>query len=415
MPYSLPDDLAAALKTKAQAEGSSVEDLIRMWLNADDDQDVLRRLHKSETRYQAIVQSQIDLICRYTPDTVLTFVNDAYCKFFQKSRDELLGRSFLILNPQEQHERIHRRITAVLRNPGPEIAIYNVVMPDGDIRWIQWVDHGVVDEHGQVVEIQAVGHDITELKRLEEQRVRTAALEAELTAEREANELKNRFISTISHEFRNPLSVIKASADMLLHYGERMSKAKVEEHLARIIGQVDLATGLLDDVLALDATRAGTLDFHPEPADIAGFCQSLVEYFRRTDDKQHDIVFEGVLPPGQIAADLRFLNRILTNLMSNAIKYSPAGSRIRLAAAVEAGDLVLQVEDEGIGIPKDEQIRIFDSFFRARNAQHVVGTGLGLTIVRQHVEAYGGRISVTSQPGQGAVFRVWLPLRDCDK
>src|SRR5690606_20881517 len=304
---------------------------------------------------------------------------------------------------------------AVLRNPGPEIAIYNVVMPDGDIRWIQWVDHGVVDEHGQVVEIQAVGHDITELKRLEEQRVRTAALAAELTAEREANELKNRFISTISHEFRNPLSVIKASADMLLHYGERMSKAKVEEHLARIIGQVDLATGLLDDVLALDATRAGTLDFHPEPADIAGFCQSLVEYFRRTDDKQHDIVFEGVLPPGQIAADLRFLNRILTNLMSNAIKYSPAGSRIRLAAAVEAGDLVLQVEDEGIGIPKDEQIRIFDSFFRARNAQHVVGTGLGLTIVRQHVEAYGGRISVTSQPGQGAVFRVWLPLRDCDK
>src|SRR5690606_6494012 len=209
MPYSLPDDLAAALKTKAQAEGSSVEDLIRMWLNADDDQDVLRRLHKSETRYQAIVQSQIDLICRYTPDTVLTFVNDAYCKFFQKSRDELLGRSFLILNPQEQHERSHRRITAVLRNPGPEIAIYNVVMPDGDIRWIQWVDHGVVDEHGQVVEIQAVGHDITELKRLEEQRVRTAALEAELTAEREANELKNRFISTISHEFRNPLSVIK--------------------------------------------------------------------------------------------------------------------------------------------------------------------------------------------------------------
>jgi signal transduction histidine kinase len=107
--------------------------------------------------------------------------------------------------------------------------------------------------------------------------------------------------------------------------------------------------------------------------------------------------------------DARFLNRILGNLLSNAIKYSPAGSQVLLAVKREDSDVLIQVEDQGIGIPEDEQARIFDSFFRAKNAQDFDGTGLGLAIVQQHVQAHGGSISFTSQPGQGTIFHVRLP------
>ncbi|MBZ0300362.1 MAG: PAS domain-containing sensor histidine kinase [Anaerolineae bacterium] len=369
-----------------------------------------RRLYESEARYRAIVQSQLDMVCRYTPDTVLTFVNDAYCHFFQRTREELIGRSFLTTSPPDQHAAIWRRVEILRHDPSPEVALYRSVVPNGEELWIQWVDHGIVNEQGQVVEVQAVGRDVTKLRQLEDERVRSAALAAELAKEREVIELKNQFISMVSHEFRTPLGIIKTSDDLIRRYIDRMSPDQIEEHLDRISQQVVQMTQLLDDVLALDPTRANLFELNPQPIDVVDFCQSLVEHLQLLDNNQHPVLVEMRQQAGEVVADIRFLNRILSNLLSNAFKYSPPGSTVRLTIEQDQHDLIIEVQDQGIGIPEPDQAQIFEPFFRAKNVRTVSGTGLGLAIVRQHIEAHGGSITLASQPGQGTTFFVRLPL-----
>lgn len=371
-----------------------------------------RRLYESEERYRAIVESQIDLVCRYTPDTRLTFVNDAYCRFFRRTREELIGNSYLGLNSPGHTERVLTRIEQVLQDPRPEVALIPVLMADGEERWIQWVDHGIVDESGKVVEIQAVGRDVTDLKRLEAQRVRAAELESELTKQREVLELKNQFMSMVSHEFRTPLSIIKASAEILMRYASQLTPARSQEHLERINEQVDHMTQMLDEVLTLDRSQVSLSEFRPEPVNLAIFCQPLVNYFQSHEGREHRLSFD--YPPQMIEpvmVDTRFVNRILGNLLTNAIKYSAPGSQVRLTLRDEGRQVLFSVADEGVGILEDEQPQIFDVFFRGRNVRDIPGTGLGLAIVRQHVLAHGGQIWFDSRPGQGTTFYVRLPAR----
>jgi PAS domain S-box-containing protein len=408
MGYLLSSDLEQQLAPLAQQQGCSIEDLIRKWMAAND-QDLLRQLRQSEALYRAMIESQIDLICRYTPDTILTYVNDAYCHFFDKTREELLGTSYLIFTAPDQHEAIRTRLEAVLRDPSPEVAAYRSYISGGAERWIQWVDHGIVNEQGEVVEIQAVGRDITLLIQLESQHVQAAALQAELAKERELMAIKDQFTSILSHEFRTPLTVIRASTEMLVHYRDRMPPERVEEHLEHINEQVTQMTQLMEDMLTLDRIRAGMLELRPEPLDIVALCQSIVDHFMLADGHQHDIALKTELDDSQFVGDARYLNRVLSNLLSNAVKYSPAGTQVRLDLQNLDDNLLISVRDEGMGIPEDDQSRIFESFFRAKNAQPINGTGLGLAIARQHVEAHGGSIWFQSTPGKGTAFFVRLP------
>ena len=367
-------------------------------------------LRSSEEYYQAIVESQIDLICRYTPDTVLTYTNDAYCQALQKSREELIGVSYLTFSPPEQHEAIRARIEQVLKDPSPAVATYRNYTASGAERWVQWVDHGIMNEYGHVVEIQAVGRDITALVQLEKQHVQAAALQAELAKEREMMALKDQLTSILSHEFRTPLTVVRASTEMLKHYRDRMLPERVNEHLDRIDAQVVQMTQLMDDMLTLDRIRAGAMELHTEPLDIVVLCQSIIDHFELIDDHRHHIDLRAELDDSRFVGDVRYLNRVLSNLLSNAIKYSPVGTPVQLQLQRADNDLIISVRDEGMGIPLEDQGRIFDSFFRAKNAQPINGTGLGLAIARQHVEAHGGSISFQSAPGKGTTFFVRLPL-----
>lgn len=369
-----------------------------------------RRLRTSEEYYEAIVESQLDLICRYTPDTVLTYVNDAYCQALQKTREELIGTSYLTFSPPEQHASIRARIEQVLIDPSPAIATYRNYTASGAERWVQWVDHGITDEYGRVVEIQAVGRDITTLVQLEAQHIQAASLQAELAKERELMALKDQLTSILSHEFRTPLTVVRASTEMLKHYRDRMLPERIEEHLDRIEAQVVQMTQLMDDMLTLDRIRAGALELRTEPLDIVALCRSIVEHFVLIDDHHHHIDLRAELDDARFVGDVRYLNRVLSNLLSNAIKYSPAGTSVQIRLQRTDSSLIITVRDEGMGIPLEDQGRIFESFFRAKNAQPINGTGLGLAIARQHVEAHGGTITFQSTPGKGTTFYVRLPL-----
>lgn len=237
--------------------------------------------------------------------------------------------------------------------------------------------------------------------------------ERALARERELNDLKTRFVSMVSHEFRTPLTAVLSSAELLEHYGARFSEEKRLTHLHRIQATVQRMTGLLDDVLLVSRSEAGQFAFEPIPLNFADFFQEIVEEFQLGMGAQHHLVMEltgmgeGEAPP---LMDGRLLHHILRNLISNAIKYSPAGSTVQVAARRESDRVIIRVTDQGIGIPADDMTHLFEPFHRADNVGSIAGTGLGLNIARRAVELHRGTMAVESVEGQGCTFIVDLPV-----
>jgi signal transduction histidine kinase len=238
------------------------------------------------------------------------------------------------------------------------------------------------------------------------------AIRQALLKEKELSELKSRFVSVVSHEFRNPLSTILFSTELLERYDGRLLPEKRIAYLSRIRESVNRMNYLLTDVLTIGEVEAGSLRFNPSPLDVEKLCTELVEEFCFKSEAQHTIRFtsNGECPNVLPYVDEKLLRHILSNLLSNAVKYSPDGGCIDLKLEYKPHQIVLQVCDQGIGIPSTDQPKLFDSFHRANNVNKIPGTGLGLSIVKQCVELHGGSIMVASQVGSGSTFTVTLPF-----
>ncbi len=230
-----------------------------------------------------------------------------------------------------------------------------------------------------------------------------------LDKERELGELKSRFISMASHEFRTPLTSILSSAEMLEHYSHKLTEQKRLEHLHRIQASVKNMIGLLEDVLIIGKAEAGKLEFAPAPMDMVEFCRDLVEEMQLSFS-EHTLRFRSQGQCEQAWLDERLLRHILLNLISNACKYSPAGSAVDFDLTCQADRAILRIQDYGIGIPIEDQARLFETFHRARNVGNTPGTGLGMAIVKRSVDLHGGAIQVDSQVGVGTTVTVTLPL-----
>jgi PAS domain S-box-containing protein len=255
--------------------------------------------------------------------------------------------------------------------------------------------------------------DVTFRKQLEEQRLYTKTLQIELEKERELMELKQRFISMISHEFRTPLTVMLSSSQILERYHERLSQERFLKHVRSFKPQIERMTHMLDEVLLVNKTDANLLEFNPKPVDIRQLLQEIANKARLVDDYQHDIkVYCEDTIPQYLEADPTLLEHTLMNLLTNATKYSSTEYPVVLDVQQDTDDdkLIMHVKDEGMGIPEDDQKRLFQPFHRAKNVQNIKGTGLGLTIVKNSVELHGGSVTFISYPGEGSIFTVRLPL-----
>ncbi len=279
----------------------------------------------------------------------------------------------------------------------------------GDIRDML-ISFEAIDIEGQDC-VLGIGIDITDLKQADEDRLEAEKLRFELEKEREVLVLKDRFISTMSHEFRTPLAVVLAAKEALEHYYDRMKPERRTEHFANIAEQVRYLTDLLDEILTVSKARAGKMQFQPVPMDLTDYCRKLFEQMRTTDKGRHQFIFDSRDLPDVVEADKVLLQHILINLLSNAVKYSPVESMVALHLSCTDSSVMIQVRDEGIGIPENDQLHLFEPFYRASNVQSFEGTGLGLAIVKESAEAHGGSITCESTPGQGTLFTVRLPLR----
>ncbi len=276
-----------------------------------------------------------------------------------------------------------------------------------------WEARLAVSEENEVV---AIVRNITERKQAEDE------LRETLKKEKELNELKSRFISTASHEFRTPLTTILGSTELLKYYSHSWSEEKKLVHFERIYSQVKHMTQMLDDVLVVSKAEAGKLEFNPSPMNVIQFCRCLVEELQLSAGRQHTIIFTpqgldidkerevGGSPCTSAFLDQKLLWQMLSNLLSNAIKYSPDGSTIQFILTCLDSHVEIQIQDQGIGIPDKDQPRLFEAFHRATNVSKVPGTGLGLVIVKNAVDLHGGSITVNSQVGVGTTFTLMLPL-----
>lgn len=247
-------------------------------------------------------------------------------------------------------------------------------------------------------------NEVTERKKAEEEARRS------LEKERELNELKSKFVSIASHEFRTPLSAVLSSASLIDQYNNRGDSDKIDKHIQRIKSSVGQLTGILNDFLSLGKLEEGKVDIAHEMIYPQTFLDEIKEEIRGSlkDGQFLDIRCDSDI--SEIELDPRILRYILFNLITNASKYSEAHKSILLVCRPMGTAIVFEISDEGIGIPEEDQKYMFDRFFRASNAGNVQGTGLGLNIVRRYVELLGGNVSFTSIYGKGSTFTVSLPL-----
>ncbi|MDD1427361.1 PAS domain S-box protein [Dolichospermum sp. ST_sed9] len=269
--------------------------------------------------------------------------------------------------------------------------------------------------HWQDFEIQLVQQIANQLAIAIQQADLFEQLQLSLVQEKEVSQMRSRFISMASHEFRTPLAIISSSTGILQNFSDRLSPEKKQRHLETIQKTIQHIVQLLDDVLMINRAEAEKMEFKPEALDIIAFCYHLKEQIEGTSSK-HTIEFcvnasEPILDNTLVVQfDPKIIRQILTNILSNAIKYSPENSLIDFSLTRENEQLIFKIKDSGIGIPEKDKVNLFAFFHRASNVGNISGTGLGLAIVKKCVDLHKGKITLDSQINEGTTFTVSIPL-----
>lgn len=364
-------------------------------------------LRESEARYRQVIEHTPTPTVVVDMETGLfTDANESALRFYGVARHALLSGGPADFSPEFQPDGKRSTESArekIARALGGETACFDWVHLTGDGREIPCSVH-LARVPGKGNRVIAAVTDRTEQLRTEE------TIRRALENERELNELRSRFTSIVSHEFRTPLGIIMSAVELLRNYFERLDKERRTELFDDIHGATRRMADLMEQVLVLGRADAGKLSFSPAPLDLEALCARLTDESRSATVRRCPV---GVEIDGDLdgaTADEPLLRHIFSNLLSNAAKYSPAGSPVEFRVRRDGEMAEFVVRDRGIGIPAEDQARIFESFQRAGNVGEIPGSGLGLLITKRCVELHGGSIGFESAPGTGTAFTVRLPL-----
>ena len=333
----------------------------------------------------------------------IEYVNARFCAVTGYSTEEAIGKNPRILKSGDTPPAVYRAMWDNLVRGKTWNGELRNRKKDGEIYLETVVIAPVDDASGRTTHYVAFKDDISAKQRLAEES------EARLRKEKEISEMKSHFISMISHEFRTPLTAAMASAELLHHHADRLTPAKREEHFARINSSVNRLTYMLDEILALNRAESARSTLEFEPVNVRLFLHDLIDEVRAGDRDAHPIELSMPGEPGPFLSDLNLLRHILSNLLSNAVRYSPAGSPITVEAEVDSLRARFSFQDRGIGVPEADRQRIFEPFERGSNVGATEGTGLGLNIVKRMTEALGGKVGVEGPTRGGSRFTLVLP------
>lgn len=347
-------------------------------------------------------------------DPNLIFVKDAQGRFILANQavadllnttvEAVIGKTAAKINLSPEDAAQHSQNDAQALQQGLTVVEETVTTPEGETRYFQSIKTPLLTRDGSY-QLLGVATDITARKRAEQE------MHKALQRERELSNLKSRFVSMTSHEFRTPLAVISSSAAILQTFAAKLKEEQKQQHLDTIQTYIKHTTQLLDDILLINKAEAGKLAYKPEPLEIAAFCDKLISELQMSAP-QHRLIHHIEAQTDLILrCDQKLVRQILMNLLSNAIKYSPENSEIVFRLHQTETSVIFKIKDCGIGIPPEDIKHLFESFHRATNVGNRPGTGLGLSIVKKCVELHGGEITVASQMGEGTTFSVTLPLQ----
>lgn len=363
-------------------------------------------LRDSEERYRAVVEDQTELICRNLPDSTLTFVNDAYCRYFGKGREDLIGKKFVPAIPDEDRQKVVDCFSQLNRENPVATHEHRVIMPDGEIRWHQWTNRAIFDEDGNIFEFQGVGRDITERKRLEDKERRHHEQLVHFSRLTVAGELA----SGMAHELNQPLTAITtyAQACQRLIDSGRFDSAKLREASGEIAAQAmrggEIIRRMRTFVRKQNPQRV-SIDFNEIVREAIGLVRMQAKSIGVT------LHIKLCKKPLTVFADKIQIQQVLVNLFQNGFdamsEVATCDRALTIRTSRTSEDTVeIAVEDKGVGLPKDESNKIFESFFTTKSD----GLGIGLSMSRSIIEEHGGHIWAEPNVESGAVFKVSLPL-----
>jgi PAS domain S-box-containing protein len=360
-------------------------------------------LQRTKEHVEAILNNSSDAIILLNDDGTIQQINPAFTALFGYSTDDFNRLSLSLLVEPGEVDVVMGTLATVVKTSKP-IRIEAICQRADVTHFAADIALAAILKGNAIQGVVCSLRDITERKQLEHD------LRTSLEKERELNELKSRFTTMISHEFRNPLAAILSSNNLVKSYSHRMSEERKQTHHEQIQEQGMRLVSFLDEILWISKAQSVGLDFQPAPINLDAFCRRLCDEMQQMVGIAHQIVFRSGGEPVEVLGDEKLLRQAITNLLTNAIKYSPHGGEVLLALATDMRQAVIQVADQGIGIPEDDQKHLFETFYRAKNVGAIPGTGLGLTIVKQAVEAHQGIITVMSESGAGTTFTIQLPI-----
>jgi PAS domain S-box-containing protein len=359
-------------------------------------------LRESELKFSRLVESNVIGVIVASIDGNIVDANDAFLKMVGYTQEDLLaGKIRWDRMTPPKYELIDQEIISQLKTSTAFSPIEKeYIRKDGTCVPIMI---GGVRVGESLQENVCFVLDISDRKRAE------VETQQALTRQKELNEFKSRFVSMLSHEFRNPIHSISGFTNIIESRGHKLSPEQKADFFNRIHGAVRRMTQLLEDVLIIGTAEAGKLQFHPTHIQLSELCTKLIEELKLTKDGSHNINF--IHPGDDISGnfDPRLLSYIINNLLSNAIKYSPLGTTINCELLNEDKSVIFRIQDQGIGIPEQDQEKLFETFHRAKNVGDIPGTGLGLAIVKQCIDLHQGAIAFTSEVGVGTTFTITLP------
>lgn len=341
----------------------------------------------------------------YILDNEMCFTdfNPAFDKHLGKDKTNLIGRSFYSLFTEEDQREFRLSKKDLFKNGFVtfEKRLNSSSNSKKDLIFFESIFKSASGETSGVV---GVILDITQVK--ESERKTMVALEKE----KELAELRTKFFSHASHEFRTPLATILSSVELISMLNPKLSSGDNGNHLDQIFTSVDYMTNLLDDILTINKADTGKFLLNPESMNLFNFVSKLKDEMESNDKYKHQFRLTCNNKENTIIGDKKLLRLIFTNLISNAIKYSPHATPIDISIDQNDSLVTVKIRDEGIGIPPEEQKNLFEPFFRASNSGDVKGTGLGLSLIKKVVEQHNGKISFTSTLNKGTEFVVSLPI-----
>ncbi|MCF8464599.1 MAG: PAS domain S-box protein [Flavobacteriales bacterium] len=385
-------------------------------LNRELEEGVAQRTTELNAAVLALEESQhlYSLIAQNFPDGTINALDADFNYIFAEGKEfansgidrkKVIGLNYIALLPESYQEPVTNELKKVLEGIP---RTFEIVSKDNT-----YIMSAVplYDEQKTINRLLLVEKNISEQKQAEQDMINA------LNKERELNELKSRFVSMASHEFRTPLATILSSVNLVTRYADSNNTDGVSKHVGRIRNSVRNLTSILNDFLSLEKLEQGMVQFKPEEFSMCELAHSVTEDIGGMTKEGQRIQLNccpnvSVCTKGIIdGLDPQLIRNILFNLLSNAVKYSKENTVITIT--IEIGEnLTITVSDKGMGIPQEEQQYLFGRFFRAKNATHVQGTGLGLNIVKKHVELMGGTITFTSKLEEGTTFVITLPIEN---